>query len=325
MKQQSFEQRYAPNWLEYQNILKQLRSSKNKNQPSFSDFPARYRQMCNLYALAKSRRYSPQLVQMLHDLVMESHQYFYRSSKIYSWQIIRFFLVDFPAAMRKQAKLFWLSTAIMVVPALVLGTLCYRDANFIYTVAPAHTVVEMETMYDPNNKVIGRARESSTNFMMFGFYIYNNVGIGFRTFAGGLFLGVGAIASLVFNGILIGAVAGHLTQVGYISTFWPFVAGHSAFELTAICITGAAGLRLALGIFSPGRYRRGEALKIAGREALPLALGAASMLFIAAIIEAFWSSNTAFPPIVKYSVAAILWSLVIAYFSLLGRHHYANH
>jgi len=324
MKQQSFEQHYAPKWQEYQSILKELSANKKEAQQTHRDFPARYRQICNLYALAKSRRYSPQLVQLLHDLVMESHQYFYRSSKIYSWQIIRFFLVDFPAAMRRQAKMFWLSTSLMVIPGLVMGMLCYTDENFIYTVAPAHTVVEMETMYNPDNKVIGRARESSTNFMMFGFYIYNNVGIGFRTFAGGLLLGVGAIASLIFNGIFIGAVAGHLTQVGYISTFWPFVSGHSAFELTAISITGAAGLRLALGIFSPGRYRRGEALKIAAKEALPLALGAASMLFIAAIIEAFWSSNTSFPPTVKYSVAAVLWSLVICYFLFLGRHH-ANH
>jgi len=324
MKQQSFEQRYAPMWIEYQSILKEFRANSKITQSTHTDFPARYRQICNLYALAKSRRYSPQLVDYLHDLVMESHQYFYRSSKIYSWQIIRFFLINFPAAMRRQAKLFWLSTTLMVAPAIIIGTLCYKDENFIYSVAPAHSVAEIEMMYNPDNRVIGRARESSTNFKMFGFYIYNNVGIGFRTFAGGLILGLGAIVSLVYNGVFIGAVAGHLTQVGYTSTFWPFVAGHSAFELTAIAITGAAGLRLALGLFSPGRYRRSEALKIAGLEALPLALGAASMLFIAAIIEAFWSSNTFFSPNVKYTVAALLWSSVISYFLFLGR-GYANH
>ena len=316
MRQQNFEQRYESTWDELKQTLAELKKNKNSNSDAIKNFPRLYRQICYLYALAKTRRYSPQLVQMLHSLVMESHQYFYRSSKIYSWQIIHFILVSFPAAMRKQAKLFWLSTALMVLPALILGGLCYTDPDFIYTVAPANQVMEMEMMYDPDNRAIGRTRESTTNFMMFGFYIYNNVGIAFRTFAGGLLLGIGSIFSLLFNGVFIGAVAGHLTQAGYSSTFWPFVCGHSAFELTAIAITGAGGLRLALGIFSPGRFSRGDSLKIAAKEALPLALGAAGMLFIAAIIEAFWSSSTLIPVTVKYSVSA-LYSVLLCIQNLL--------
>ena len=46
--------------------------------------------------------------------------------------------------------------------------------------------------------------------------------------------------------------------------------------------------------------------------------GAAAMFIIAAFIEAFWSS-TLMPVMIKYSVAALLWSLVIAYFWFLGR------
>ena len=47
---------------------------------------------------------------------------------------------------------------------------------------------------------------------MFGFYVMNNVGIGFRSFAGGIFLGLGSALILVFNGLFIGAAAGHLTH-----------------------------------------------------------------------------------------------------------------
>ena len=41
---------------------------------------------------------------------------------------------------------------------------------------------------------------------MFGYYIRNNTGIGFQTFAGGLLLGLGTLFFLVFNGFYIGAV-----------------------------------------------------------------------------------------------------------------------
>lgn len=209
----------------------------------------------------------------------------------------------------------------MFGPAIVLGIVCYFNADFVYSLLPEQQVVEYESMYNPSAKILGRARESTTNFMMFGFYIRHNIGIGFSTFAGGLLLGIGTILSLIFNGLIIGALAGHLTHLGYISTFWPFVSGHSAFEITAICITGAAGLKLSYTLFAPGNRRRVDALKLAARDALPLVIGAAGMLVIAAFIEAFWSSSTFFDPRTKYIVAGVLWTLVTFYFLLAGRRY----
>ena len=46
-------------------------------------------------------------------------------------------------------------------------------------------------MYSPTASSIGRTREASTDWMMFGFYIRNNIGVAFQCFAGGLFAGVG--------------------------------------------------------------------------------------------------------------------------------------
>lgn len=40
-------------------------------------------------------------------------------------------------------------------------------------------------------------------------------------------------------------MAGHLTQIGYITPFYSFVVGHSSFELIAIILSGAAGLKAA--------------------------------------------------------------------------------
>jgi hypothetical protein len=43
------------------------------------------------------------------------------------------------------------------------------------------------------------------------------------------------------------------------------------------------------------------------------------MLIVAAGIEAFWSSARWLAPAVKYSVAAMCWAAVLAYFTLQGR------
>ena len=125
--------------------------------------------------------------------------------------------------------------------------------------------------------------------------------------------------SLLYNGLVIGGVAGHLTGIGFAETFWSFVAGHSSFELTAAVISGAAGLRLAQSLFMPANYRRIDAFKIAGKQSIELLIGAASMTFIAAFIEAFWSSSSVIPNTIKYVVAAILWMMVISYLLFAGR------
>jgi uncharacterized membrane protein SpoIIM required for sporulation len=125
---------------------------------------------------------------------------------------------------------------------------------------------------------------------------------------------------LFFNGLFIGSVAGHLTRLDYVDTFYPFVVGHSAFELTAIVFSGAAGLRLGYALLNPGQLSRRNSLRLAGREVIPMLYGIVLMLIIAAFIEAFWSSNAALPITVKYSVGAIFWILVLWY-SLSGRRH----
>ena len=47
---------------------------------------------------------------------------------------------------------------------------------------------DVEEMYNPANRTLGSARESDTNWQMFGFYISNNIGVSFRTFASGLLI-----------------------------------------------------------------------------------------------------------------------------------------
>ena len=50
-----------------------------------------------------------------------------------------------------------------------------------------------------------------------------------------------------------------------------------------------------------------------------LCLGVAAMLLVAAFIEAFWSSIAAVPAWGKYSVAAVLWTLVFVWLWRGGR------
>lgn len=322
MHQEAFVERNQPLWDELEAILNGLEQSrlKRRRNESAPHLPHLYRQICNHYALAQRRRYSPTLVEQLHHLILRGHQQLYTRHGAWLWRLLMFIVADFPRTLRGNLRYFLLSLALFLLPALLVGGLCMVDEYLIYSVLDEGSVAEMEWMYDPANKNIGRdnGRSAESDFSMFGYYIYNNIGIGFRTFALGILAGIGTVFTLVFNGLVIGGVAGHLTRIGYGETFWPFVSGHAALELTAIVISGAAGLMLGHALLAPGQLSRPEALKQHGHVALKLVMGAALMLFGAAFIEAFWSSS-GFSSSVKYMVAAVLWSLVIAYLTFAGR------
>ena len=209
---------------------------------------------------------------------------------------------------------------VLVLPGLVAGVWTWLDEEAIYSVLDSSQVRHMERIYDPEAKKIGRERDSDTDVFMFGFYIQNNISVAFRCFAGGLLLGIGTLFVLFFNGMFMGSVAGHLTRLDYVDTFYPFVIGHGSFELTAIVFSGAAGLRLGYSLLHPGQFSRLDAMRNAGRDVVPMLYGIVLMLIVAAFLEAFWSSSSSLPIAVKYSVGALLWVLVLIY-SCSGRRH----
>lgn len=322
ISQSRFEARHQSDWDDLALLLDQLENPRHhaREEAPLMRFPSLYRKVCGHYALASGRRYAPSLVIQLHDLVQRGHRKLYQRRGAWLWRLITFITSGFPKTLRRQAGYFYLSLALFLLPGLLTGLSCYQQPDLIYSVLGQEEVASMEWMYNPDNRKIGRDSErgSETDFVMFGYYIYNNISIGFRTFAGGMLMGLGTLLLLLFNGVVIGGAAGHLTQVGYGETFWPFVSGHGAFELTAIVICGGAGLMLGRALIAPGQQRRTQALTSIAPEAIKLVMGAAAMLLIAAFIEAFWSSSL-FTPAIKYVVAALLWILVAGYLMLAGR------
>ncbi len=325
MNQSQFEQAYQDQWDEYGQMLELLESEKKEcslENVALHSFPASYRRLCNHYGLAKSRHYSPALVDRLHDLVLKGHRQLYSRETTLLWQGIRFVTRDFPQTVRATSSMFCLAFLLFFGPAIGIGIATFHDPVLIYSIMDERQVSVMESMYDPKNRKIGRSakRDGETDFAMFGYYIMNNISIGFRTFTGGLFFGTGAVFFLVYNGLLIGGVAGHLSHPPFVTQFWPFVSGHGAFELIAIVICGSAGLLFGKSLIMPGSLSRRDSLRTHAPIALRLVMGAAFMLLCAAFIEAFWSP-LGIEPTIKYWVAGANWLVVILYLSFCGRAH----
>jgi uncharacterized membrane protein SpoIIM required for sporulation len=319
MSPHEFVRRFEPEWQALEDLAGEALAHPRAGLPGAAEFPARFRRVCQQLALARTRHYPPPIVQRLNRLALVAHQALY-GTRGGPWpEVKRFALSEFPSLVRRHAGLFWAATCLLYLPAFIMSAVLWVQPEMIYSLMDPAQVRDFEAMYQPGRAYIGFKRASDTNVMMFGHYIRNNISIGFQEFAGGLVLGLGTVASLVFNGLYFGAVATHITRVGYAEPFFQFVAGHSAFELTAISLTGKAGLMLGQALLAPGRLTRRAALVENAEVAVRIVYGAAAMLLIAAFLEAFWSSTTAVPPLPKYLVGIALWVLVGAYFLFMGR------
>jgi uncharacterized membrane protein SpoIIM required for sporulation len=319
-----FEQMHESEWTELDALLTETRGKSNGLIASRSALPgervaALYRRSCEHLALARARSYPAYLIDRLEQLTSAAHQLIYQRHEFGLGRIKWMLLVDFPRAVRAHASYVAVATLTFVMPTLVIGVLVYSKPELILSVVSSETASEFEHMYSPPTESIGRRRDANTDWIMFAYYIRNNIGVAFQCFAGGLFFGLGTLFFLAFNGAFAGALAGYLTERGLSATFYSFIATHSAFELTAIVLSGAAGLRLGHSLLAPGRRKRLEALVIAGRETAVLLYGVTALLLVAAAVEAFWSSAAWLPSAVKYGVAAACWIFVLAYLTFQGR------
>ena len=324
MRQEHFIVRHEAEWQAFEQWLdargarpRRARAERSWRGLADEDLPAAYRRVCQQLGLARRRGYSPQLVARLQELMQRGHAVMYRPPLPRWRRAFEFFLADMPRLVRAESGVMWAALALFAIPLVASFVGVQLKPELIHTLMGAQKVAELEAMYDPAAATLGRAAES--DLMMFGYYIFNNIGIGLRTFASGLLAGLGPALALAFNGVFIGGVAGHLQATGHGDPFWRFVSGHSAFELSAIVIAGGAGLRLGLGLLAPGRRRRVDALIEGGRRGARLCLGVFAMLLAAAFIEAFWSSTQSIPAAVKYSVSGVLWTLVAVWLGFGGR------
>lgn len=323
MKQQLFEARHAAEWRQFEDWLDGRRAKGQQGAAAGAfaevEMPQRYRRICQQLALGRDRGYGADIVDRLHRMAVGGYHALYTERIEPRSELLAFVLSRFPRLVRSHARVFALAAVLFFGPLLGMIAILQYFPDFVYYFLSPDKLTAIESMYDPKSERLGRTPEADSAFYMFGVYVWNNIRIAFQTFAGGLLFGIGTLFFLLFNGFVIGAIAGHLTQAGYAEPFWSFVSGHSALELTGIALSGAAGLKLGLALIAPGRLSRRQALIGAARDGAGLVYGAAGMLLLAAFVEAFWSPLTEVRPLVKYGVGAGAWLAVCAYFLAAGR------
>lgn len=315
-----------PAWQEFEKLLAAAsqRGWKPVDAEQAERFSQLYREVCHDLSLVQSRGWGQRLTRYLNGLVSRGHNSFY-STDPFPWGAIgRFLGMGFPRLFRRNISYFVAACLLFFGPFAVTWAVVQRDPDLALRVVPLEQLQMAQAMYpkvDPaeaGSSFKGASERLDSRNEMAGFYTKHNAGIAFDCFGRGVAFGLGTIYTLLFNGIFLGTTFGYLVGTGHGTRLLLFAISHGSFELVAIAVAGAAGLMLGDSLLRPGQRTRLESLRDRGLEAVQLALGAGVMLFVAALIEAYWSPSD-IPDALKVSGGVCLWLLVIVYLSTAGR------
>lgn len=305
-------------WSELEKLCDQLelRGRTRDSQPdTILRFATLYRAACADLALADSYQLPPATVNYLHHLVARAHNNLYRGNRLDPatwWQTL------FVTAPRQ----IFIDPCVRVATLLFFGLFVlstfmgYRAdlfPRFAQSVAGETQLDMLEGMYD-------QPIQGSLDHYVFmaAYYIMHNTGIGLQCFALGILI-IPCLYKLAFNAIFLGTVFGYMARPESAGgdNFMHFVTAHGPFELTAIALAGAAGLRIGVGLFATGGLTRTDSLRLSAQRAVPIMAASGALFFLAALTEGFIS-----PSPLPYTVKAA-WAIGSAgsisfYFVVLG-------
>lgn len=275
-----------------------------------------YRAATSDLAYASGHGYDARLLLYLNRLVARAHAYVYGGGATTGWErIARFYTHDFPSEFRRSFGWILLCSAITVAMSVVAYVLVRINPTDAYALLPEDMIPSeiRKSLHDSNF-----AFDPAASPLMSTEIITNNVKVAVYAFAGCATLGLFTLYIIAFNGLMLGGLSALFTNAGFGADFWATVAPHGVIELTAIQISGGAGLLITAGIVAPGRLRRRDAIAAAARRAGVLIAGVASMLVVAGTIEGFYSPLR-LPAGDRIAFGAVTGVLLVAYFGLCGR------
>ncbi|BDI14842.1 membrane protein [Nostoc cf. commune SO-36] len=305
--------RREANWQRLDALLRQIEKKglKSLRAAEIRELASLYRSVAADLARARTQQIGNTLIQSLQSLTTRAYTQIYQGSRRQEWQaILEFYRWGLPSVVQKTFAYIATATALFLVGALVAWWYSWQNPSFMSLIVPESLITKVRDEHKLwMGSIVGVEPLASSGIMI------NNLSVSFGAVAGGITAGAYTAYLMVFNGLLIGAVSTLVGQNNLAYPFWAFVLPHGSLELPAIFFAGGAGFLLAKAILFPGKYRRGDALKFYGYQAVQLVFGIVPMLIIAGAIEGFFSPNPNVPDAIKYLAGIGLFVLLVMYCS----------
>lgn len=309
-----------PEWKELEELTSQMSRKiffAARDADRIAKFVSLYRRVCSDLALAKSYHVPAETIRYLNNLAGRAHHQLYRTQRSGLRGLWHLFFVETPRRLVSD-RVFWVAAILFWLPFWICWFRASTDHEFACNVIGAEQIEGMEEMYSrPFDSVTAPQR-----IEMVGYYIKNNAGIGLQCFSFGILGGVGGLFIVVFNSVYIGTIFGVMSgpNVDPVAAahFNEFILAHGPFELTAIVLSAAAGMKMGFGFIWTEGYARCDSVRRAALHSAPIITVACVLFVLAALLEAFISPSPFFSREAKVVIANLSAVMLVYYIFVLG-------
>ena len=284
-----FRTAHEGDWQRLDQIVTRMekRSIRSLTDEDLLELPGLYRTTLSSLSVARDTSLDRALISYLERLCTRAYFQIYGVQTPAWRQLTGFFARAWPDAVRS----LWRETAFCVALTFGAAALAYllirSDPTWFYSIIPeglaqgrdpsASAQFLRSTLYDKSGKDwLG----------VFATFLFtHNAQIAIFAFALGFAFAVPSVLLILYNGLMLGAIYAVFAAKGLGPNLAGWLMIHGTTEIFAICISGAAGMRIGMAIAFPGRAARMDAAVQAGRTAATAMAGTIIMLAVAGLLE----------------------------------------
>jgi len=191
MKQEAFVARHQAEWDAFERWLDARGESLHRAR--------RERELPDLRDADVPARYSPALTARLQVLMQRGHAVLYRTPPPRWHRLLVFLVAGFPRLVRAERGCMIAAALLLYLPAVLAFAAIQWQPDLSASMFSPEQLAQFEQMYDPADPQRRLGRDDGTDVAMFGHYVWNNISIGFRTFASGLLANVRKPMEMLFQ------------------------------------------------------------------------------------------------------------------------------
>ena len=323
-----FREEREADWIAFDLLLTKLekRGAKALTSEELLELPILYRATLSSLSIARATSLDKALLDHLEALSIRGYFLVYGVRETRWSRTRRFFLYDWPAAVRAVWKETIIIALVIILGALTSYSLVAHNPEWYFNFVdegmsggrdPRATVEFLQSTIG-HGKAAAADKEEDALHIFAAFLFTHNSGVSIMSFALGFAFGVPTMMLEYYQGISLGAMVAVFAGKGLGFDFggWLFI--HGTTELFAAALSGAAGLRIGTAVVFPGARGRLEAASIAGRTAGKVMVGVILMLLVAGLLEGF-GRQLITDTLLRYGIGTLMLLFWLAYYYIPRR------
>lgn len=320
----SFRAEREADWMRLESILDRVerRSPKALDDDDLFALPMLYRAALSSLSVARATSLDRGMIDYLEGLSLRGYLYLYGIERGIGRRIARFFLIDWPAAIRSLWAETWVAFALLAAGAVAGYLLVANDPSWFGAIIPDGLAQGRGPGADAASlKAVLYSNEGHDFLGTFAAFLFtHNAQISLLCFALGFAFAVPTLMLVLYNGAMMGALFQVYVAKGLGLDLAAWLSIHGTTELFAIILAAAAGMRIGTRIAFPGGKSRMAAAREAGRTGATAMIGVVVMLGVAGLLEGF-ARQLINGEMLRFVIGGGMMLFWLSYFYLLRLRH----